>query len=105
MILQHTWQNAIYQKNASRKKLILLRAGLYCLGEKNIEGMTVCPRHWHAFGTFWRSPTTCQFPEHAGKTKTYFKKLVDEVGIEGFISLRKISRHEIFSGNRPLLLQ
>ena len=82
-----------------------MRAGLYCLGEKNIEGMTVCPRHRHAFGTFWRSPTTFQYPKHAGKTKTYLKKLVDEVGIEGFISLRKISRHEIFSGNRPQLLQ
>ena len=52
MILQHTSQNAIYQKSASRGKfnLILVRAGLYCLGEKNIEGMTVCPRHRHAFG-------------------------------------------------------
>jgi hypothetical protein len=67
-----------------------MRAGLYCVGEKNIEGMTVCPRHRHAFGKFWRSPTTFQYPEHAGKTKTYFKKLVDEVGIEGFISLKKL---------------
>ena len=52
MILQHTSQNTIYQKSASREKfnLILVRAGLYCLGEKNIEGMTVCPRHRHAFG-------------------------------------------------------
>jgi hypothetical protein len=43
--------------------------------------------------------------EHAGKTKTYLKKLVGEVRIEGFISGRKISRHEIFSGNIPQLFQ
>ena len=50
------------------KKKILVRAGLHCLGEKNIEGMTVCPKHRHAFGKFWRPPTTCQYPQHAGKT-------------------------------------
>jgi hypothetical protein len=47
----------------------------------------------------------CSIPEHAGKTKTYLKKLVDKVRIGGFISLRKISRHEIFSGNIPQLFQ
>jgi hypothetical protein len=42
----HLSKERISEKNS----LILVRAGLYCLGEKNIEGMTVCPRHRHAFG-------------------------------------------------------
>jgi hypothetical protein len=48
MIKQHTSQNAIYQKSAPRGK-IKFNFG-ESLGEKNIEGMTVCPRHRHAFG-------------------------------------------------------
>ena len=57
MTLQHTWQNAIYPKQRVQERdLILARAGLCFLGEKQIECMTICPRHRHAFGKFWRPP-------------------------------------------------
>jgi hypothetical protein len=67
-ITAHLAKCHLSKENISEKNLILVRAGLHCLGEKNIEGMTVCPKHRHAFGKFWRPPTTCQYPEHAGKT-------------------------------------
>ena len=67
-ITTHLAKCHLSKEQISERNLILMRAGLYCLGEKNIEGMTVCPKHRHAFGKFWRPPTTCQYPEHAGKT-------------------------------------
>ena len=66
-ITAHLAKCHLSKENISEKNLILVRAGLHCLGEKNIECMTVCPKHRHAFGKFWRPPTTCQYPEHAGK--------------------------------------
>ena len=67
-ITAHLAKCHLSKENISEKNLILERAVLHCLGEKHIEGMTVCPKHLHAFGKFWRPPTTCQYPEHAGKT-------------------------------------
>ena len=55
------------KERVQERDLILAGAGLCFLSEKQIEGMTICPRHRHAFGKFWRPPTTCQYPEHAGK--------------------------------------
>jgi hypothetical protein len=74
-ITAHLAKCHLSKERISEKKLILVRAGLYCLGEKTIEGMTVCPIKTSAciWYKFWRSPTTCQYPEHAGKTKTYLK--------------------------------
>jgi hypothetical protein len=57
MILQHTSQNAIYQKNAPRKK--------FNLGESRI----VLPRHRHAFGNFGGVQQRASIPNMQEKQK------------------------------------
>jgi hypothetical protein len=47
-----------------------MRAGLYCVGEKNIEGMTVCPRHRLEFGiSFSGVQQRASFPNMQEKQK------------------------------------
>ena len=48
-------------------KLIMARAGIQHLSRIQLEGMTICPRHRHLLGRFWRSPRSCQYPGHTGK--------------------------------------
>ena len=69
-ITAHLAKCHLSKERVQERDLILARAGLCFLGEKQIECMTICPRHRHAFGKFWRPPTTCQYPEHAGKKNT-----------------------------------
>lgn len=66
-ITTHLAKCHLSKERVSERDLILARAGWNCLSEKQIEGMTVCPKHRHALGKFWRPPTTCQYPEHTGK--------------------------------------
>ena len=48
-------------------KLIMARAGTQHLSRIQLEGMTICPRHRHLLGRFWRGPRSCQYPGHTGK--------------------------------------
>ena len=48
-------------------KLIMARAGIQHLSRIQLEGMTICPRHRHLLGRFWRGPRSCQYPGHTGK--------------------------------------
>ena len=48
-------------------KLITVRAGIQHLSRIQLEGMTICPRHRHLLGRFWRGPRSCQYPGHTGK--------------------------------------
>ena len=47
--------------------LILARGGLSSVTESQIETMSICPRHRHSLGKFWRPPRSCQYPGHKGK--------------------------------------
>lgn len=48
--------------------LILARAGLFSVTESQIEIMSICARHRHSLGKFWRPPRSCQYPDHRGKS-------------------------------------
>ena len=52
----------------TEKELILARAGLFSVTESQIEIMSICPRHRHSLGKFWRPPRSCQYPDHKGKS-------------------------------------
>ena len=51
-------------------KLIMARAGIQHLSRTQLEGMTICPRHRHLIGRFWRGPKSCQYPGHTGKVRS-----------------------------------
>ena len=52
----------------TEKELILVRAGLFSVIESQREIMSICPRHTHSLGKFWRPPRSCQYPDHKGKS-------------------------------------
>ena len=56
------------KERLTEKDLILARAGLFSLSEMQIETMSVCPKHRHSLGRFWRPPRSCQCPGHTGKS-------------------------------------
>ena len=47
--------------------LILARAGIRGLSSTQVASMTICPKHRHLLGRFWRPPKSCQYPSHSGK--------------------------------------
>ena len=51
----------------NENELILARAGVRGLSKEQVAKMTICPRHRHLLGRFWRAPRSCQYPGHAGK--------------------------------------
>lgn len=56
------------KESLTETDLILVRAGLLSLNESQIEKMSICPRHRHSLGRFWRPPRSCQYPDHTGKS-------------------------------------
>ena len=56
------------KERLTEKDLILARAGLFSLSEMQIETMSVCPKHRHSLGRFWRPLRSCQYPGHTGKS-------------------------------------
>lgn len=75
--------------------LILARAGLFSVTESQIEIMSICARHRHSLGKFWRPPRSCQYPDHRGKSTA--------VGGRHVIGL-KLSKeiHSLFGENAPV---
>ena len=51
-------------------ELILARAGLFHLPNDEIRKVTVCPKHRHNLGKYWRPLITCQYPQHKGRKTT-----------------------------------
>ena len=47
--------------------LILARAGIFDPPEERISQMTICPKHRHNLGEYWRPLRTCQYPGHEGR--------------------------------------
>ena len=47
--------------------LILARAGIFDPPEERISQMTICPKHRHNLGKYWRPLRTCQYPGHEGR--------------------------------------
>lgn len=57
------------KSNLKEYELILLRAGLFDLNTEQIDCMTVCTKHRHNLGKFWRPLKSCQYPKHSGTTR------------------------------------
>ena len=51
-------------------ELILARAGTFHLPNDEVRKMTVCPKHRHDLGKYWRPLKTCQYPQQAGRKTT-----------------------------------
>jgi hypothetical protein len=54
--------------DVTESELILARAGIRGLSSIHVASMTICPKHRHLLGRFWRQPKSCQYPNHSGKT-------------------------------------
>ena len=59
-INSHLQKHRLSTENVCEKDLILARAGLLELTEKQVKNMTVCPAHRFTLGKYWHSPKTCQ---------------------------------------------
>ena len=46
----------------------LRRCLLRDCNESQIGIMSICPRHRHCLGKFWRPPRSCQYPDHKRKS-------------------------------------
>ena len=57
------------QEDITEWKLILARAGFFDLEESVVGKMTVCAKHRHTYGKFWRPKTACQYPAHQGRPR------------------------------------
>jgi len=53
-------------ENITEGQLILARADFFDLDESHVAQMSVCPKHRHTYGKFWRPRTACQYPAHQG---------------------------------------
>ena len=50
-------------------EVILARTGYFQWNDNLVKNMVICPLHRDNLGQFWRGPTSCQYPTHAGKSK------------------------------------
>jgi len=55
------------REDITEGKLILARAGLFDFDESRVAQMSVCAKHRHTYGKFWRPRTACQYPAHQGR--------------------------------------
>ena len=51
-------------------ELILARAGIFNQPLERVSQMTICPKHRHNLGNYWRPLRTCQYPGHEGRKIT-----------------------------------
>jgi len=68
-------------------ELIKAREGICGMSATQTTRITICPRHRHSLGRFWRAPRTCQHPGHTGKVTSLAGKhvinfqMADEISI------------------------
>ena len=51
----------------TEQELILARVGRFNLPLDEIKTLTICPKHRHNLGQYWRPLKTCQYPNHEGR--------------------------------------
>ena len=66
-IERHVGSIHLSRENITEGELILARAGLFDLDESVVANMSVCAKHRHIYGKFWRPRTACQYPAHQGR--------------------------------------
>ena len=62
--------------DVTEAELIMARAGIRGMSATQLTRITICPRHRHSLGRFWRTPKTCQYPGHTGKVASLAGKHV-----------------------------
>lgn len=67
--------------------LIMARAGIRGMLAKQLTRITICPKHRHSLGRFWRAPKSCQHPGHTGKVTSFAGKHVINFQMADEISL------------------
>ena len=55
------------RETVTEGQLVLVRGGLFDLDETLVAQMSVCAKHRHTYGKFWRPRTACQYPAHQGR--------------------------------------
>ena len=53
--------------DVTEAELIMARAGIPGMSATQLTRITICLRHSHSLGRFWRPPKLCQYPGHTGK--------------------------------------
>ena len=66
-ITNHLKSCHLSRVKVSHYELILARAGKFNLPLDEIEKLTICPKHRHNLGQYWRPQKTCQYPNHEGR--------------------------------------
>ena len=54
----------------------MARVGIRGMSATQLTHVTICPRHRHSLGRFWRAPKSCQYPGHTGKVTSLAGKHV-----------------------------
>ena len=62
--------------DVTEAELIMARAGIRGMSATQLTRITICPRHRHSLGRFWRAPKPCQYPGHTGKVTSLEGKRV-----------------------------
>ena len=62
--------------DVTEAELIMARVGIRGMSATQLTHVTICPRHRHSLGRFWRVPNSCQYPGHTGcyKLVNYSRK-------------------------------
>ena len=67
IIESHLASIHLSRETITEGQLILARAGLFDLDESLVAQMSVCAKHRHTYGKFWRPRAACQYPAHRGR--------------------------------------
>ena len=62
--------------DVTEAELIIARAGIRGMSATQLTRITICPRHRHSLGRFWRASKSCQYPGHTGKVTSMAGKHV-----------------------------
>ena len=64
---EHLFNCQLSTESLTETDLVLASAGLFSVTESQIGIMSICPRHRHCLGKFWRPPRS-EYPDHKGKS-------------------------------------
>lgn len=62
--------------DVTEAELIMARVGISGMSATQLTHITICSRHRHSLGRFWRAPKSCQYPGHTGKVTSLAGKHV-----------------------------
>ena len=57
--------------DVTEAELIMARVGIRGMSASQLRHVTICPRHTHSLGRFWRAPRSCHWESYkfGGKTR------------------------------------